>query len=209
MPSFRILYTVACLMPDACSTTTSRLRVSRSASRERSDTLVPGEPHPQPCAVVKSLIALIPLTVLDCFFLSSVCSRSIDPSILRAMTSRRAAPLREVLSILRTGSYGKVEWEAGLSCGHVARLKRKPPKEHVRCIDCLVDGEPAPRPPSDVPLDPVVMMMTEEVRVKEVLSQKLGVPSHSISVVFDPWTNEVSTVNLELPAPLVRELMKR
>jgi len=52
--------------------------------------------------------------------------------------SKKAAPRRQVVRVDRTGSWGRVEYEHVLSCGHVERRKRIAPSSEIACVACVL-----------------------------------------------------------------------
>ena len=52
--------------------------------------------------------------------------------------NRKRAPQREILSIERTGSWGKVEYRHRLACGHTDVRKRPSSAPKIACVLCVV-----------------------------------------------------------------------
>lgn len=59
------------------------------------------------------------------------------------MVNLKKAPQREILSIDRTGSWGKVEYRHRLTCGHTEVRKRPSSAPKVACSWCVVAEEKA------------------------------------------------------------------
>lgn len=52
--------------------------------------------------------------------------------------NKKSAPQREVLEVMKTGSYGNVVYTHRLSCGHAEKRKRKAPAKYIACTLCAV-----------------------------------------------------------------------
>jgi hypothetical protein len=57
------------------------------------------------------------------------------------MVNLKKAPQKEILSIDRTGSWGKVEYRHRLTCGHTEVRKRPSTAPTIACSWCVVAGE--------------------------------------------------------------------
>lgn len=52
--------------------------------------------------------------------------------------NKKSAPQREVLAIVKTGSYGAVQYVHRLGCGHTEKRKRKAAAQYIACTLCAV-----------------------------------------------------------------------
>jgi len=85
----------------------------------------------------------------------------------------KSAPQREVLDVVRVGSYGAVEYHHKLSCGHIERRKRKAAAKYIACTLCAISirakeelGELAPAKTTAVLPDDIDALGTEIVSIE-------------------------------------------
>ena len=110
----------------------------------------------------------------------------------------KAAPQREVLEIIRIGSYGTVEYHHRLSCGHVEKRKRKAAAKYIACTLCavvikakkeldeLLPNKPVPTMPEDIDVfgSEVVSSEMSSARMVADLASVFGIPNDMISIVY-------------------------
>lgn len=104
--------------------------------------------------------------------------------------NRKRAPQREVLSIERTGSWGKVEYRHRLTCGHTDVRKRPSTAPKIACTLCVVAEAKAvelraltePRKQNLAPIPDVTEIIADDIAEAEVEIQKLrGALASSLS----------------------------
>lgn len=86
--------------------------------------------------------------------------------------SKRSAPQRQVLTIVKSGSYGAVTWRHYLACGHVEVRKRKAPSPMIACAAC------AGSPQTVLPPERVAQFRrsdSEARRMQDVVARRFGV----------------------------------
>lgn len=116
--------------------------------------------------------------------------------------SRKAAPRRAIIEIVKTGSWGRVEYRHRLECGHTEVRKRASTAPAISCVWCVVaenkDTElrtlVAQQPVRDVLVDVNDLLddgfssdsiaNEDASRMMAGLSSNLGVPLESIDVVI-------------------------
>lgn len=86
-------------------------------------------------------------------------------------TEHRRAPRRNIVSISRTGAWGKVTYEHTLECGHVERRPRAATSKQLACAWCL------------------------RSRAKEIEIRALGTPAESID--FQPGLKEIEIAKVK------------
>lgn len=112
----------------------------------------------------------------------------------------KKAPQKEVLSIDRTGEWGKVEYHHRLSCGHTEMRKRPSTAPKIACSWCVVAGEKQEElralairetVMTEVPLDDIVVYdddFEHEIdagRLRAGLVSALGVQPEAVEVVSE------------------------
>lgn len=112
----------------------------------------------------------------------------------------KKAPQRDVLSIDRTGEWGKVEYLHRLSCGHTESRKRPSVAPKIACSWCVVavakDEELrglAVRQTviTEVPLDDIITYDEDSIhdvdagRLRAGLVSALGIPPEAVEVVAE------------------------
>ena len=115
--------------------------------------------------------------------------------------NRKSAPQREVLSIERTGSWGKVEYRHRLACGHTDVRKRPSSAPKIACTLCVVaeakavelraltqprkqEFEPLPDSP-DVVADDIAEAELEIQKLRGALASFLSCSPEAIDVVME------------------------
>jgi hypothetical protein len=115
--------------------------------------------------------------------------------------SRKKAPKRDVIEIVKAGQWGDLEYRHRLSCGHVEVRKRVAPAKQMACTWCVVAVEKekdlrtlvAPQPVRQVLVDVTDIiddqnddLAAEESasRIQAGLSAALRVPLDAIDVVL-------------------------
>ena len=115
--------------------------------------------------------------------------------------NRKSAPQREVLSIERTGSWGKVEYRHRLACGHTDVRKRPSSSPKIACTLCVVaeakavelraliqprkqEFEPLPDSP-DVVADDIAEAELEIQKLRGALASFLSCSPEAIDVVME------------------------
>lgn len=116
--------------------------------------------------------------------------------------SRKKAPKRDVIEIVKAGSWGKIEYRHRLSCGHVEARKRVAPAPQMACTWCVVAEEKdqdlrrltAPQPTRQVIVDvaDIIDDMNADLAgeenasvVQAGLAASLKVPLDAIDVVLE------------------------
>lgn len=110
----------------------------------------------------------------------------------------KKAPQKEILSIDRTGSWGKVEYRHRLACGHTEVRKRPSSAPKIACSWCVVAEEkqkeleslavvvmPVDVPPEEPWYDPDAEHDIDAGRLRAGLVLALGVPPESVEVVSE------------------------
>ena len=108
----------------------------------------------------------------------------------------KKAPQQEVLSIDRTGEWGKVEYRHRLSCGHTEIRKRPSSAPKIACSRCVLAEEKnqelasLPRVPAvyEVPLeeplyDADIALEVEAGRLRAGLVAALGLSPEAVEVI--------------------------
>ena len=116
--------------------------------------------------------------------------------------SRKAAPRRAIIEIVKTGSWGRVEYRHRLECGHTEVRKRASTAPSISCVWCVVaenkDTElrnlVAQQPVRDVIVDVNDLLddgfaddaiADEDAgRMRAGLANHLGVPVEAVDVVI-------------------------
>ncbi len=115
--------------------------------------------------------------------------------------NRKSAPQREILSIERTGSWGKVEYRHRLACGHTDVRKRPSSAPKIACTLCVVaeakgielkalteprkqELEPLPDAP-DIVADDIAEAELEIQKLRGALASFLSCPPEAIDVVME------------------------
>ncbi len=117
--------------------------------------------------------------------------------------SRKAAPRRAIVEIVKTGSWGRVEYRHRLECGHTEVRKRASSAPAISCLWCVVAEKKDEELRNLVVQTPVRDVIVEvgdllddgfgadtlaaedASRMVAGLSSALGVPSDSIDVVME------------------------
>lgn len=139
--------------------------------------------------------------------------------------SRKAAPRRAILEIIKSGSWGRVEYRHRLECGHTEVRKRASSAPVISCTWCVVaerkDDELrklAQTPVRDVLIDVSDLLddgFGEDIiaeddanRMRAGLSAKFGIPVESIDTVLEDVDGhlQVQYVVLFLDASSARRL---
>lgn len=132
--------------------------------------------------------------------------------------SRKQAPRREIVEVIRAGDWGEVEYRHRLSCGHTEVRKRPSPKSHIACVGCLASreldrrlGEPASVPRGDpldqivdAPMDDIAAMEIEVAKIKAGIATRFSVPLEAVDPVSGP--DGIAYVVVFLDAPTARRL---
>lgn len=132
--------------------------------------------------------------------------------------SRKQAPRREIVEVVRVGDWGEVTYRHRLSCGHTEIRKRPSPKTHIACVGCLatreLDRRLADLPPSpagdpldqivDSPLDDLAAMEIEVAKIKAGIATRFQVPLEAVDPVAGP--DGIAYVVVFLDAPTARRL---
>lgn len=95
--------------------------------------------------------------------------------------SKRSAPQRQVLTIVKSGSYGAVTWRHYLACGHVEVRKRKAPSDMIACAAC------AGVPQAALPPERVAQFRrsdNEARRMQDMVARKFSVPASQVWVTM-------------------------
>jgi hypothetical protein len=137
--------------------------------------------------------------------------------------SKKAAPRREVVRIDRTGSWGRVEYEHHLVCGHVERRKRIAPTSEIACTGCVlaekhqknlaeqVDNSELDEHSSilDQLAHQVAMSEREAAIIKAALVSKFRVMPEAVDVVLedDDGTLNLSYAVILLSADEIRQIL--
>jgi len=116
--------------------------------------------------------------------------------------SRKAAPRRAVIEIVKTGSWGRIEYRHRLDCGHTEVRKRASATQVMSCTWCVV----AERKDSELrtlvqtPVRDVLLNVADIIddnfaedtvadedanRMRAGLSARLGIPVESIDVILE------------------------
>jgi hypothetical protein len=115
--------------------------------------------------------------------------------------NKKSAPQREVLSIERTGSWGKVEYRHRLTCGHTEVRKRPSSAPKIACTLCVIaeskavelraltqprkqELEPLPDSP-DVIADDIAEAELEIQKLRGALASFLSCSPEAIDVVME------------------------
>jgi hypothetical protein len=139
--------------------------------------------------------------------------------------SRKAAPRRRIERIDRTGSWGRVEYEHHLDCGHVERRKRAASTSEMACIGCVLAekhqtnlAKQVDKPEFDEYssiLDQlahqVAMSEREAAVIKAALVSTFGVQPEAVDVVLEDndGTLNLSYAVVLLSADEVRSILSR
>jgi len=139
--------------------------------------------------------------------------------------SRKAAPRRRVVEISRTGSWGRVEYEHRLDCGHIERRKRAASTEEMACTGCVlaekhqknlneqVDNDQFDEYSSilDQLAHQVAMSEREAAVIKAALVSTFGVSPEAVDVVLedDDGTLNLSYAVVLLSADEIRLILSR
>jgi len=122
--------------------------------------------------------------------------------------SRKKAPKRDVIEIVKAGSWGKIEYRHRLSCGHVEVRKRVAPATQMACTWCVVAAEKdedlrrltTPQPTRQVLVDvaDIIDEMNADLAGEESastvqagLAASLRVPLDAIDVVLEDEDGEL------------------
>jgi hypothetical protein len=115
-------------------------------------------------------------------------------------TSKKAAPQQEVIEVIRSGRWGKVEYIHKLSCGHAEVRKRAASTAKVACEGCLkaeigtqmLAELSRPKPVfadfSDIHDEIAASVASYEqdvARTKAALAKKLGVEVGAVDIYVD------------------------
>lgn len=117
--------------------------------------------------------------------------------------SRKAAPRRAIVEIVKTGSWGRVEYRHRLECGHTEVRKRQSTAPAISCLWCVVAENKDEELRNLVAQKPVTNLMVDvhdliddgfahdtvadedANRMRAGLSNALGVPVEAIDVVME------------------------
>lgn len=120
--------------------------------------------------------------------------------------SKKKAPKREVLEVVKVGQWGQgegIKYLHRLSCGHTEERKRIAPAEQMACTWCVVAKEKEqdlrqfatpPKPVSQVLIDVAdlidgadddLITDQEAMRLQGSLAAALGIPNDAIDVVLE------------------------
>lgn len=112
------------------------------------------------------------------------------------LPSKKSAPRREVIEVIRNGDWGDITYRHRLSCGHVEIRKRPSPAPHIACLACvagkLLDQRTPPATPTisfDPLVDPPATDETLDVEmdinsIRAGLAARFALPADAIDVVF-------------------------
>jgi len=109
--------------------------------------------------------------------------------------SRKAAPRREVVEVVREGDWGDVTYRHRLKCGHSEVRKRPAKSDVMACESCLLAKHHVPQ--SDLPAPAVVeadlffdpfeaemaFVEGEAGRIRAGIAARLNVPLDAVDVV--------------------------
>lgn len=125
--------------------------------------------------------------------------------------NKKQAPQQEILSIERTGSWGKVEYRHRLVCGHTEIRKRPSSAPKIACALCVIAKEKAvelralanTRRPEYAPIPDSPDIIVDETIEEELYAQKLqgalasvlGCPADAIDVIM--YLNEDGVVSAQ------------
>lgn len=141
--------------------------------------------------------------------------------------NRRKAPLREVLDIVRRGSWGQVKYVHRLACGHAEERSRASTTSHLKCTACFMAQEKqddlrqlSVQPTREVVMDVADLIDTETedfIREEEAnfiragLALNLDIPIESIDLILEDGDDglELSFVTLFLSAQDAHRLSRR
>lgn len=116
--------------------------------------------------------------------------------------SRKKAPKRDVIEIVKSGQWGAVEYRHRLSCGHVEIRKRVAPASQMACTWCVVAEEKeqdlrrltAPQPTRQVIVEvsDIIDDLNQDLAGEEDasiiqagLAASLRIPADAIDVVLE------------------------
>lgn len=139
--------------------------------------------------------------------------------------SRKAAPRRRIIDISRTGSWGRVEYEHRLDCGHIERRKRASSTDEMACTGCVLAEQhqknldkQVDKPEFDeysAILDQlahqVAMSEREAAVIKAALVSTFGVLPEAVDVVLEDndGTLNLSYAVVLLSADEIRTILSR
>jgi len=130
--------------------------------------------------------------------------------------SRKQAPRRDVVDVVRVGGWGEVTYRHRLDCGHVEIRKRPAKSDQIACESCLLvlrHGEQAPlvreEPPASQLLidnpdlmdvfDPFAAEMAvvegQAGRIRAGLANRLNVPYDSVDVQIGDQDGRMSVLS--------------
>lgn len=111
--------------------------------------------------------------------------------------NRKKAPRRQVVDVVRTGSWGRVVYEHKLDCGHVESRKRKAASSTLSCAGCVLaeqkDAELSLQPRRVADDETILDLLGSRLAVSEkdaaqmkaALIAKLNVPQEAVDMVLD------------------------
>ncbi|MGA1697553.1 MAG: hypothetical protein ACO4AZ_01600 [Ilumatobacteraceae bacterium] len=141
--------------------------------------------------------------------------------------NRRKAPLREILDIVRRGSWGQVTYDHRLACGHTEQRSRATTTTHIKCTLCFIAEEKrqdlrqlSAQPTREVIMDVADLIDSDNedfIREEEAnfiragLAVNLDIPIESIDLVLEDGDNglELSFAMVYLSAQDAHRLSRR
>jgi len=124
----------------------------------------------------------------------------------RSSVNLKKAPRRAIVEIDRTGSWGQVQYEHRLDCGHIEVRKRASTADFLACSSCVLAAEHENRQrrqreqldridPDDMVLDPLgaglAMSERDAAKIKAGLAARFGVSIEAVDVAVDDADGEL------------------